>query len=508
MTDGIVFKQWYKSMNEKGTPELNGRHLIYIATRPGAIHNKDCAFGMFGRLPDMETAEDINNLKTAHKVITEVSHRRTIYRAVFSVNDETAKDYGLYDRAQWQKLITDKIAVLAGEHEMDIAREDFCWAASMHYEKGHPHVHVVYWDNGNKVRQEYMSQERFEIMSEKVRAEFNRELIRKSMVEKRTEEREVLKTARLELMAMFKELNVMDALSLRSMSQEKLCDLGQRAYDLVMNCPKKGSFKYAEMPDDYKAQFRVFLEDLMKIRDFSKLRQRYLDLSGEVSDLYGNSDESKEHYMKNAGAEFERGLGNELMAFISTYKKSVAAELPAELKQMKELIRDDTQLLLPKSTKYAELQRMMPKYRMPLAEIMTPEFSEKKDSLVKELMSDVRLRMKINLFIKAEIKARKSDPDYDKDESDISKEIYGQFFKVTDAVVMESLYSAAGYDKHIQSDMAVNLLIEVFGSMSQRVNQCGSRYQLDKQMSHDKSKTAMKEKQKQREQQGYWGPEM
>lgn len=509
MAKGVVFKQWYKPMNEKSTPELNGRHLIYIATRPGAIHNKDCAFGLFGRLPDMETAEDINNLKAAHRVITATSHRRTIYRAVFSVDDETAKAHGLYSRDEWQKLIIDKIGVLAGEHEMDIACEDFCWAASMHYEKGHPHVHVLYWDNGNKVRQECMSPERFEIMAEKVRAEFSRELVRQAVIPKRAEQREVLKTARLELMAMFKELNVMDALNLKRISQEKLCDLGQQAYNLILSCPKKGSFKYDEMPADYKARFNTFLEELMKIRDFSKLRQRYLDLSGEVSDLYGNGDKGKEHYREKAGKEFERGMGNELMAFISAYKKSVAAELPAELEQMKEVIRDDTQLILPTSIKYAELQRMMPRYRMPLEEIMTPEFAGKKDALVKELMSDVRIRMKINLFIKSEIKTRNLGSDSAEDESVISKEVYGQFFKVTGAAVMESLYSAAGYDKQIQSDMAVNMLVELFGSMSQRVNQCGSRFQLNKQtMTRDKSKTALKEKQKQREQQGYWEPEM
>ncbi len=504
----VVFKQWYKPMNDKDTPMLNGKHLIYIATRPGAIHNKDCAFGLFGRLPDMEFADDINNLKAAHKILSDVSRRRTVYRAVFSVDDETAKAYGLYDREPWQELLIKKINVLAGEKEMDIDRDDFCWAASMHYEKGHPHVHVVYWDNGNKVRQEHISEGRFTIMAEKVRAEFTRELIRKEVVPKRSEQRMALNTARLELMAMFKELNVMEALNLKRLSQDKLTDLGQRIYDLVLSCPKKGSLKYADMPGDYKEQFHAFVEELMKIRDFSLLQKRYLDLSSEISELYGNSDETKEHYQNNARKEFERGLGNELMSFIRAYKQSVASELPLELEPMKEVIREDAQLILSISRKFAELQRMMPKYRTPFKEIMTEDFIRKKDEVVAEIISDARVRMKINLYIKNIVKSNVLDSLADtKSEAEISKEIYCQFLKVADTAVVESLYIGAGYDQQMKRDMALNLLIELFGSVSQRVNQYSCRHQLDKLLTRDKSKTAIRDRLKQREQQGCWESE-
>ena len=62
---GVVFKQRYKSVNIKSTPTLNRKHLNYIATRKGAIHNPGCAFGLWGRLPGMAASENINSLATA-----------------------------------------------------------------------------------------------------------------------------------------------------------------------------------------------------------------------------------------------------------------------------------------------------------------------------------------------------------------------------------------------------------------------------------------------------------
>lgn len=168
LEQGIVFKQRYKSVNLKSTPTLNRKHLVYIATRKGAIHNQGCGFGLWGRLPNGKDSENINSLKLAKQVVTDASKTHTIYRAILSVDDQTAKQYGLYKRQTWQSLVDRNISVLA--QQMNMERADFCWMASMHYTKGHPHVHIMYWDNSNKVRQEFIPNERFEIIAEKVRS--------------------------------------------------------------------------------------------------------------------------------------------------------------------------------------------------------------------------------------------------------------------------------------------------------------------------------------------------
>ncbi len=508
MAGGVVFKQRYKPMNEKKTPMLNGKHLMYIATRTGAIHNKDCAFGLFGKLPFMDSSANIDNLQTAHTTITSVSRRRTIYRAIISVDDETAKSHSLYDRAVWQELIGRKINVIA--KEMDIDRNDFCWTASMHYEKGHPHVHVMYWDNGSKVRQEYVPSERFEIIAEHVRAEFGREIYSEEISELRGETKGLVDEARLELMALCKEQNVVDALNLKSISVITLTDIGQRLYDLVIACPQKGSLKYAFLQDGYKAQLDAMISEIMKIADFGKLQRQYLKLTDEISEFYGNGDEKMEYNRSQALKKLNTALGNEVMEYIKLYKRELADSAPVELEELKSVIRDDAQGLLRNNTNFAELQKMFPKFRTPLREIMTDDFKHKKDEVVNEIISDIRVRTKIQAYI---MKFKNTQevpvpPEYEKAENKVlSKETYSPLFRTVDEVVMETLYEDAGYDQQRKNDMAVNMLIQVFSSANQRLNQQRSQHQLNKLRSRDKSKTALRDLQKRHEQQGYWEQE-
>ena len=91
---GVVLKQSYKSLNRKNTPMLNGKHLIYISTRPGTVYNQECGFGLFGKLPNSVGMTSINNLGHAKKMINDISKRRTVYRAIISLDDKTAKDKG------------------------------------------------------------------------------------------------------------------------------------------------------------------------------------------------------------------------------------------------------------------------------------------------------------------------------------------------------------------------------------------------------------------------------
>lgn len=442
MAEGVVFKQSYKPVNEKRTPMLNGKHLIYIATRLGAIHNKDCAFGLFGRLPYMEAAADINNLEAAHTVITSASRRRTIYRAIISVDDDTAKNHGLYERTAWQQLVTEKIGVLAGEKEMNIDRQDFCWTASMHYAKGHPHVHIMYWDNGNKTRQESMSEERFKIMAERVRTEFGKGIYKEELKLAHGNQRDIGKEARLELIAMFRECNLIDALNLNRISPGQFDDLGSRLYNLVISVPKTGSLKYQDMPIDYKTKFRELLNELLKLPDFEKLLSRYLELSDEISSYYGLGNDAQVKTRSDAKKVFEKELGNELLSFIHSYKKELAQSVPTDVDALKRVVKEDVWKLLDGNAKFAELQKMMPRFRTPISEIMTENFKLKKDELVKEIVSDIRIRMKIKAYIgnvKRE-QARLSEAGGNTtDDKAMSKEIYAQFMRTTDNVVMEKL---------------------------------------------------------------------
>lgn len=134
---------------------------------------------------------------------------------------------------------------------------------------------------------------------------------------------------------------------------------------------------------------------------------------------------------------------------------------------------------------------------------MTDDFKGKKDEVVNGIILDIRVGTKIRAYLKNKTEVS------DSAENRAAKytEAYAQVFKTVDSVVMEKLYQDSGYEQQWKNDMAVNMLIQIFCCADQRLNQQRSQYQLDKLRSRDKSKTAIRDLQKRREQQGYWEPE-
>lgn len=213
----FVFKQSYKPRNLASTRALNQKHLIYIATRPGVMCNPECGFGLWGKLPDMKASQNIDDLKLARKEIGMASEGHTLYRAILSVDQDTAKKYDLYDRATWQSLINTRLCVL--QREMHIKPQNFQWVASMHYKKRHPHVHIIYWDAGKEPQKEFISKERFEKISEHVRTAFSGAVYCSAEINSiHQQQDEAVKSTRLQLAALFKSANVADALNLDRIS--------------------------------------------------------------------------------------------------------------------------------------------------------------------------------------------------------------------------------------------------------------------------------------------------
>ena len=254
MSKGVVFKQWYKSKNLPSTPVLNQKHLQYIATKPETARNPWCSFGLWGRLPGVREPENIYDLRAAKKTVGQISKKHTIWRAVFSVDRETALRHDLYDRKTWEDLLQKKIDVLA--REMGIKREDFCWLAAMHYKKSHPHVHIMYWDNSEAIHQEYIPQERFEIMSEHVRAELGREIYREELQEQWVKKNDAEKAIQLELKSLIKEINLSEALDLSHVSKSAQDQLTAAFAELTATVPTRGSIDYAYLAKypEYRAK--------------------------------------------------------------------------------------------------------------------------------------------------------------------------------------------------------------------------------------------------------------
>ncbi len=71
-----------------------------------------------------------------------------MYRSVVSFGEDTARELLLADKKAWERYIENHIRTIGEKN--GIRREHFQWAAALHREKGHPHLHVVFWDDSDE----------------------------------------------------------------------------------------------------------------------------------------------------------------------------------------------------------------------------------------------------------------------------------------------------------------------------------------------------------------------
>lgn len=499
MSQGVVFKQRYKSRNLSSTPALNRKHLAYIATRPGAVHNPGCGFGLWGRLPGISEPESINNLKEAKRVVTQASKAHTLYRAVISADGETAKRHDLYSRKTWESLINQKINVLA--NEMDIKRKDFCWAASMHYEKGHPHVHIMYWDNSDAVRQEHISKERFEIVAERVRSAFGRGLYREEIIELRREQREEISELRLKLNALMRETNLVEALALSHISKPVQDAFTRSLVELATTVPTKGSIKYAFLYDhpEYKKKLDTFIDNLLKVSDYHTVWKKYEQATIEISTMNGNGEEKKRFVLEEAKENFYRDIGNEVMDFIREYRKELTLEAPTERTELQTVIQSSAVAIAVANPAYQELRKQMPKERTPMWELLKDEdFRRLLGKLTGQVSDDIRINTRIRGYLDAAVKGLDEEA-----AKELRAKVYKDAKRDISQLIQDRLQADAGYPEQFRADLVTNLLIRLLGDASRSAGQQQAQRDL---MRHRRelSKTAQKDREAQREQGGSW----
>ncbi len=309
----ILYRQWHSPRNLPSTSGLNVRHLHYIATRPGTVYNHGQAFGLWGQLPGEEGPSVQRDLVKAKGAVKAASEHHTIYRAVFSVNLEDAEDYGLYHRQRWEALLKSHMDIVA--KEMNIAPQDFCWVASFHKEVGHPHVHVMYWDKGTGIQPEGLSPERMEIMSERVRAEFGKDVYRDDIHREQLTQHETTAEMRTQLQALFREANPEKSLNIRKLLKRPETQwLADELLDIVRAVPKTGSLRYAFLPEEVKQKVDALTDHCIAATpELTRMVDEYKNATKQISDYYGNGEGSAAHNMIKAMGKLRKELGNEVM---------------------------------------------------------------------------------------------------------------------------------------------------------------------------------------------------
>lgn len=109
-------------------------HARYMGERPGSE-------GYFG--PDSSKPPDVHEMQSAI-----ASHNGPIWRLIVSVAEDDALAMGgdLMHRKAWEDAVRSSIPKMA--HEMGL--KNVRWTAAMHRKEGHPHIHLLLWENEPK----------------------------------------------------------------------------------------------------------------------------------------------------------------------------------------------------------------------------------------------------------------------------------------------------------------------------------------------------------------------
>ena len=140
----LFYKQRHRNPNFKDTAGANYAHIRYIATRPRVMKNEAGSHGLFGKL-EPGTLTEFEDWKEVAKSICQFKKRNRDVPQCRILHRRDRKRITAEGSKSWQRYVENHIMTIAEKN--GIKREHLQWAASVHGEKSHPHVHIVFWDN-------------------------------------------------------------------------------------------------------------------------------------------------------------------------------------------------------------------------------------------------------------------------------------------------------------------------------------------------------------------------
>ena len=327
----LMFKLRSYNPNRHNQPHRNSAHIMYIATRKGVALNEGMGHGLFGKFDGMENMSDITDIKGAASYVKEKSFKKTnMYRAIISFTEEDATMLGLDKCEEWEKLVNSKITYIASE--IGIKAQNLEWCSAVHMEQGHPHLHVVFWDKDQKVKDYFIEKE----ISNNIRKKLIKDIFSEQLQELYSENEDIKKNTGKSFFSDFSDLvdnmsdkdfvrikrkfavndkNIFDKkLMYNKFSDKFTADIADDLFKLAKNVPKKGRLSYAYMPSDTKKEIDALVNKIIHgNKDLKRSAYKYFSNSADIVLFYTDSAEVKSEAAQKAYDDMIKRLGNKVL---------------------------------------------------------------------------------------------------------------------------------------------------------------------------------------------------
>lgn len=311
--------------------------MRYIATRPRVAKNEGMSHGLFGRLaPDGPLTEFEDWRDIARLVYQNSKEHIIMYRSVVSFNDDVAAELLLTDQRAWQRYIENHIRTIAEKN--GIRREHFQWAAALHQEKGHPHLHVIFWDASlgvknpftppavpNAIRKQMIR----DTFADKIRSfgekknfaaadmrQISNELVEEFERHLRTLGKDRYRQLRCDY---DEEAELSEGFDFK---EETLNEIADRVFKIKAALPPSGRLAYQLLPPRVKKQADALAAFLLKqTPELQKQKDEYVQSKRNMALLYGGSEDYLESQRERFEAEADKIIVNRILGMVKTLNR-------------------------------------------------------------------------------------------------------------------------------------------------------------------------------------------
>jgi len=245
-------------------------HAQYIGERKGSR-------GLFG--PD-----GVVGLKDTQLYLK--NHNGIVWRFILSLHEDDAKRMGHETKEDWEKIVRQSIPGAASA--MGIALDNLKWVAAFHDAKGHPHVHLMAWENEPTIERGALDdQERKNVrrafMNEFYGAERRQMMLERTLYRDAMRESAILAVGLRPRQITASTENERPIISRSVLSRENALDLNTMLTELRNQMPGTGRISLRLMPQETRETARNVSNWLMEQDGFRKMRDQYLECVRELT---------------------------------------------------------------------------------------------------------------------------------------------------------------------------------------------------------------------------------
>jgi len=260
-------------------------HAQYIGERKGSR-------GLFGR-------DSVEGLKDTQQQLK--THNGVVWRFILSLREDDAKRMGHNTKEDWERVI--RLSIPNVSNAMGINLTNLKWVAAFHDAKGHPHVHLMVWENEPKILRGALDDNerknvRRAFMNEFYGAERRQIMLERTLYRDAMRESAILAVGLRPRQITASIDNEKPFISQPILSKENALDLNTMLTELRNLMPGMGRISLALMPQETREAARNVSNWLMEQDGFCEIREQYLERVRELTkhhtlneDAIGNAEQ-------------------------------------------------------------------------------------------------------------------------------------------------------------------------------------------------------------------------